>query len=66
MTDITRPQRTYLGDGLYVEFDGYQFALITNDGIGDLQTVYLDLGVLEKFLAFAKLHIKGLNVKELN
>jgi hypothetical protein len=48
------PPRTYLGDGLFAEFDGYQFKLAASDGIRDTNTVYLELGVLVNFLRFAK------------
>ena len=36
------PEKRYLGDGVYVEFDGYQLKLTTHDGISDTNTVYLD------------------------
>lgn len=44
--------RRYLGDGLYGDFDGYQFVLAASNGIVDTNTVYLDPGVLENFQAY--------------
>jgi hypothetical protein len=56
------PPRTYLGDGLFAEFDGYQFKLAASDGIRDTDTVYLELSVLKSFLRFAK--AAGVNLQE--
>ena len=46
-------QETYLGDGLYASFDGYQIKLRAPRGIGNDHEVYLDgetLDALEKFV----------------
>jgi len=51
-------QKQYLGDGLYVEFDGYQIALKANDPDNPTDTVYLDEHTLTSFLAFVE-SIKG-------
>ncbi len=45
-------ERTYLGDGLYAEFDGYQIKLAASNGIADHDTVYLEPGVLKAFLNY--------------
>jgi hypothetical protein len=34
--------RSYLGDGLYVDFDGYQIVLTAEDGKRATNTVYLE------------------------
>jgi hypothetical protein len=39
----------YLGDGLYVSFDGYQFRLWASNGIGVTNQVFLDGTTLENF-----------------
>lgn len=55
--DDDKVQKTYLGDGLYAEFDGYQFKLYTDrDGLPPTtrHEVYLDRYVLDNFLTFVK------------
>lgn len=44
---------TYLGDGLYVSFDGYQFKLRAPRFEGDHE-VYLDPQVYKAFVVYAK------------
>jgi hypothetical protein len=43
---------TYLGDGCYVTFDGFQFWLIANDP-SSIERVALEPGVFEAFLQYA-------------
>jgi hypothetical protein len=47
----------YLGDGLYVSFDGFQFRLWTERDSG-VHEVFLDPQTLESFLAYVK-HVRG-------
>jgi len=47
-----KPQ-TYLGDGLYAEFDGYQFRLWT-DRYGVVHEVFLDARVTSAFIDFVR------------
>lgn len=44
---------TYLGDGLYASFDGYQFKLRAPGPVGD-NVVYLEPGVLDSFTRYVK------------
>lgn len=44
---------TYLGDGLYASFDGWQFCLRTPRGDDD-HVVYLEPGVLAAFQRYIK------------
>lgn len=44
--------KTYLGDGAYVEFDGFAFVLTTENGIETTNTVVLEPEVLNCFLLF--------------
>jgi hypothetical protein len=44
---------TYLGDGLYGEFDGYQFRLWT-DRYGVVHEVFLDARVTSAFIDFVR------------
>lgn len=45
-------KKEYLGDGLYVNFDGYQIALSAENGITATDTVYLEPQVLQSFLEY--------------
>lgn len=45
-------EETYLGDGLYASFDGYQFKLRAPREDGDHE-VYLEPQVLQAFFVFA-------------
>lgn len=47
-------KRTYLGDGLYAEYDGYQFMLAANNGIQDTNVVYIDPRVLVAFMNYVQ------------
>lgn len=48
----------YLGDGLYVSFDGYQFCLRAPREFGD-HTIYLEPGVLYAFDEYRKRLVKA-------
>lgn len=43
---------TYLGDGLYADFDGYQIKLMANSYEFPTDTVYLDPNVTEALLKY--------------
>jgi hypothetical protein len=36
------PEKQYLGDGVYVSFDGFHIILTTWDGYRDTNTIYLE------------------------
>jgi len=42
----------YLGDGLYVQYDGYQVELYTSDGTYKTNRVFLEPSVLTAFLVY--------------
>lgn len=42
----------YIGDGVYVEFDGYGIMLKTNDQLHSTNEVYLEPEVFNKLVAF--------------
>lgn len=48
-------KETYLGDGLYASFDGWQFKLRAPRESGDHE-VYLDPQILDAFISFVKKH----------
>lgn len=45
-------EKRYLGDGVYVSFDGYQLELITSDGISTTNTIYLEPRVYSNLLKY--------------
>jgi hypothetical protein len=45
---------TYLGDGLYASYDGYQIRLYADRGEGGEHEVFLDADTLEAFLIYVK------------
>ena len=47
-------KKRYLGDGLYVEWNGLQFVLKANDIQFPTDTVYLELHVLRSLIEFAE------------
>lgn len=47
---MTPPEyKRYLGDAVYVHFDGYHVVLTTNNGIVDTNTILLDPSVIGSF-----------------
>jgi len=46
--------QTYLGDGLYAEFDGFQLCLFASNGEARTNEVYLDNHVWASLLEFVK------------
>lgn len=48
------PKRTYLGDGLFASYDGYQITLAASNGIEDTNVVYLEPGAVASFEAYLK------------
>lgn len=51
------PEETYLGDGLYASFDGYQFKLRAPRDGGDSE-VYLEPPVLKAFQDYVETIIR--------
>ena len=45
-------QKQYIGDGVYVEFDGYDIVLTTEDGISVTNRIVLEFEVLASLLAY--------------
>jgi hypothetical protein len=53
-------KETYLGDGLYASFDGWQIALRAPDPAGD-RVVYLDPEVQVNLVEFIESIVEGRN-----
>ena len=49
---IDLPEKTYLGDAVYAEHDGYQIVLTTEGGY-DNQTIYLETSVLKALIKYS-------------
>lgn len=52
--------KIYLGDGAYVEFTGYNFALTAENGEYATNFVYLEASAIKLLVEFARL--KGVDV----
>ena len=61
----TQPGETYIGDGLYVSFDGWQFKLRAPRLGGDHE-VYLEPEVYAAFQQYAEQAIKDANERRAN
>lgn len=60
--DDDTPKKTYLGDGVYAWFDGWQIWLETSRGIGDLHRIALDPYVFQALYQYGKSH--GMRISE--
>lgn len=58
-------KRSYLGDSVYVEYDGYQLWLITSDGKTDTNVIALNPDTYGALVAYVKC-IFGTEVGERN
>lgn len=45
-------QKVYLGDGVYVTFDGWHIVLTTENGISITNTIFLEPKVIEALLVY--------------
>ena len=59
MSAVWKGQKRYLGDGVYIDFDGFALVLTTEDGISVTNRIVLEEEVYAGIGAFL-LHIKGL------
>ncbi len=46
------PGKRYLGDGAFVEYDGFAFTLTTSDGIRDTNKVVLEPEMVQAFSVY--------------
>lgn len=46
--------KTYLGDAVYIDFDGYYIVLTTEDGISETNRICLEPGVVAAFNRYLK------------
>lgn len=45
-------QKVYLGDGVYVTFDGWSIVLTTENGVSITNTIFLEPEVIDALLAY--------------
>lgn len=46
--------KAYLGDGVYVDFDGFHIVLTTENGISITNTIYLEPSVYKALTAYTE------------
>lgn len=51
--------KSYLGDGIYADFDGYQIVLTTENGLCTTNIVYLEPSVYQALLRYVDNLKKG-------
>jgi hypothetical protein len=49
---FTKATKEYLGDGVYVRFDGFGYTVTTEDGISIQNTVYLEPDVYQELVNY--------------
>ena len=54
MTGYSEFYKCYIGDGVYVQYDGVHFVLTAENGYMTTNTIYLDPEVYETFEEYAK------------
>lgn len=47
-------KKRYLGDGVYIEDQGYHLVLTTENGIATTNTIFLDSQVVEALIKYVK------------
>lgn len=52
MATEPHPHKTYIGDGVYADFDDYSLILTTEDGLSTTNRIVLDPDVYLAFVAF--------------
>jgi hypothetical protein len=46
------PYTEYIGDSVYMEFDGYSFLIFTDNGMGRENVIWLEPEVVNKMFAY--------------
>lgn len=57
-------EKTYIGDGVYVDWDGYHLVLTTEDGISATNTICLEPAVQIKLVEYIENMIKQDEAKQ--
>ena len=56
--------KSYIGDGVYVDYDGYHVVLTTEDGVSVTSRVCLDVSVWKQLLNWYERHLQGTETGE--
>lgn len=59
-----KPEPRHIGDGVYVEFDGFGFVLKANSHITPTDTIYLEPAVMRALREYEQEVIRFYNEKE--
>lgn len=59
---MNKQYKQYLGDGVYVDFDGYMLILTTEDGIRVLNEIFLEPEVYNNLVKYVE-ELKRISVK---
>lgn len=51
----TKEEATYLGDGLYSRYDGFQFEVFSHNGVRASDSVFFERGTFRHFMALGKI-----------
>ena len=54
MDEQNKQYKAYLGDGVYIDFDGYMLVLTTEDGIEATNTIYLEPEVFKLLMKYVE------------
>ena len=57
--DVDKMKKKYIGDGAYVDYDGFGLILTTEDGINITNRIYLESDVYDSFLLYVKNVLKN-------
>jgi hypothetical protein len=47
--------KEYIGDGVYIDHDGFSFVLTTSNGIRDTNTIYLEPEHIERIMSYVSI-----------
>jgi hypothetical protein len=54
MMDEQKNPQVYIGDSVYMSYDGFSFIIYTNNGLGPENVIYLEPEVVSSMLQFIK------------
>ena len=54
LTELLKRESSYLGDGLYAHYDGYQIRLFSSNGIEIREQVFLDSETTHFFVSYVE------------
>lgn len=61
---MTQIDKCYIGDGVYVDNDGFQIRLYTFDGITEGNPIYIEWETFERLKCYTNTAMKWINTKD--